>query len=203
MVAARINRTWTLQGLGGAMELREPARPVPIGLVEYASHSPDDFHAEDLGFVVRWQVAPDEIQSAIRGRAVDRVILHCHFDDADAAMSAVQRVRAAHSDTPVWLALSYGEVVLLANVVSVVGRPTGTPGSAPASLETLTVRERQILRMIRAGLTNRDISHGLAISISTVNRHVEHIFLKLGVRNRTQAAVLVRQPHDGSRGIPA
>jgi non-specific serine/threonine protein kinase len=57
--------------------------------------------------------------------------------------------------------------------------------------------------MIRAGLTNRDISHGLAISISTVNRHVEHIFLKLGVRNRTQAAVLVRQPHDGSHGIPA
>jgi DNA-binding CsgD family transcriptional regulator len=161
---------------------------VPIGLIEYTSDNPDDFPAADLGFVVQWQATPSEIKVSVRGRAVDRVILHCHFDDADAAVTAVQRVKDANPDTPVWLALSDGEAVVLAQIVSVVGRTHEIPARG-TSMDMLTVRERQILRMIRSGSTNRDISFRLAISVSTVNRHVEHIFLKLGVRNRTQAAV--------------
>jgi DNA-binding NarL/FixJ family response regulator len=53
----------------------------------------------------------------------------------------------------------------------------------------LTPREIDILRMIAAGKTNREIAKGLVISLSTVKTHVQRIISKLGVSDRTQAAV--------------
>ncbi len=54
----------------------------------------------------------------------------------------------------------------------------------------LTERERTVLRLIAQGATNMEISDELAISPHTVKSHVVHIFNKLGVNDRTQAAVL-------------
>jgi len=54
---------------------------------------------------------------------------------------------------------------------------------------TLTVREIQVLRLVAEGCTNPEISQILAISGHTVKTHVVHIFNKLGVNARTQAAV--------------
>lgn len=54
----------------------------------------------------------------------------------------------------------------------------------------LTARELDVLRLIAAGLTNGEISEALAISRHTVKSHVIHIFNKLGVSDRTEAAVL-------------
>jgi DNA-binding NarL/FixJ family response regulator len=56
-------------------------------------------------------------------------------------------------------------------------------------VEPLTARERDVLRLIAAGHTNRSIGRELAISLGTVKAHVEHIIAKLGVSDRTQAAV--------------
>lgn len=55
--------------------------------------------------------------------------------------------------------------------------------------ENLTGREVQVLRLMAEGLTNTEISHMLSISSHTVKSHVVHIFNKLGVNDRTQAAV--------------
>ena len=54
-------------------------------------------------------------------------------------------------------------------------------------LPGLTAREQQILNLIAEGLTNRQISSTLSISESTVENHVHHIFVKLGISNRAQA----------------
>lgn len=54
-------------------------------------------------------------------------------------------------------------------------------------LPSLTAREQQILDLIAEGLTNRQISSDLFISESTVENHVHHIFVKLGISNRAQA----------------
>jgi DNA-binding NarL/FixJ family response regulator len=53
----------------------------------------------------------------------------------------------------------------------------------------LTAREAQVLRHIALGLSNREIGLSLGISVETVKEHVQHILRKLGVSDRTQAAV--------------
>lgn len=62
------------------------------------------------------------------------------------------------------------------------------PAQAQA-YEPLTAREKDVLRLVAAGHTNRAIGAELAISLGTVKAHVEHIIAKLGVSDRTQAAV--------------
>ncbi len=54
-------------------------------------------------------------------------------------------------------------------------------------LPALTARENEVLSLIADGLTNRDISCNLFISESTVENHIHHIFVKLGISNRAQA----------------
>jgi DNA-binding NarL/FixJ family response regulator len=56
-------------------------------------------------------------------------------------------------------------------------------------VELLTVREEEVLRLLAEGLTNREIAHQLQLSLVTVKVHVRHIIAKLGVSDRTQAAV--------------
>ena len=57
----------------------------------------------------------------------------------------------------------------------------------------LTNREKEVLQLVAAGRTNNEISEKLFISPHTVKSHVIHIFNKLGVNDRTQAAVLAAQ----------
>ena len=59
-----------------------------------------------------------------------------------------------------------------------------------SSVQLLTDREHEVLRLIVAGLTNRAIAEKLSISLETVKSHVHHIMQKMQVRDRTQAAVL-------------
>lgn len=58
------------------------------------------------------------------------------------------------------------------------------------AIATLTDRERDVLKRIAQGLTNKEIGRELSISPATVKAHVERIIAKLGVADRTQAAVL-------------
>ncbi|MEX2118887.1 MAG: response regulator transcription factor [Pirellulales bacterium] len=53
----------------------------------------------------------------------------------------------------------------------------------------LTARETQVLSQLALGLTNREIAQVLAISPETVKEHVQRVLRKIGVRDRTQAAV--------------
>jgi DNA-binding NarL/FixJ family response regulator len=65
----------------------------------------------------------------------------------------------------------------------------GVPRLA-ADVETpLTQREGEVLRQMANGLTNKQIAETLHISYETVKEHVQHIMHKIGVRDRTQAAV--------------
>lgn len=52
----------------------------------------------------------------------------------------------------------------------------------------LTARERKVLELLAAGRRNTQIAEDLSISVHTVKRHVSHLFAKLEVENRTQAA---------------
>jgi DNA-binding NarL/FixJ family response regulator len=53
----------------------------------------------------------------------------------------------------------------------------------------LTQRERQVWALVARGLSNREIAKRLSLSDNTVKFHVQHLFHKLGVKNRTEAAL--------------
>ncbi len=65
----------------------------------------------------------------------------------------------------------------------------GAIGAAPRPHGTLTQRETDILALLVEGRSNRDISRALFLSEKTVKAHLAAIFRKLGVTNRTQAAM--------------
>jgi DNA-binding NarL/FixJ family response regulator len=69
----------------------------------------------------------------------------------------------------------------------------GMPKSPEPLREPLTPRELEVLRLLSHGLTNRQISQELVISAATVKVHIEHIIAKLGVSDRTEAAVRASQ----------
>ncbi|HEY4311212.1 MAG TPA: response regulator transcription factor [Pirellulales bacterium] len=54
---------------------------------------------------------------------------------------------------------------------------------------SLTQRETQVLRHLALGLSNKEIAKSLTISVETVKEHVQHVLRKIGVNDRTQAAV--------------
>ena len=57
----------------------------------------------------------------------------------------------------------------------------------------LTTRESEVLEWIAKGKSNRDIGEILGLSARTVNKHLEQIYVKLGVENRASAAVKAAQ----------
>jgi DNA-binding CsgD family transcriptional regulator len=62
----------------------------------------------------------------------------------------------------------------------------------PGILEQLTTRELEVLELVAAGLTNAGIAERLWISPGTVKKHLDNVYAKLGVANRTAAAALIR-----------
>ena len=63
----------------------------------------------------------------------------------------------------------------------------------PKAFGDLSEREREVFRLIAAGLSNGEIAQELHISDTTVKTHITHIFQKLGLRDRVQAVVLAHQ----------
>ena len=75
-----------------------------------------------------------------------------------------------------------------------------TRGSAPDPLQELTDREREILRLIGTGLTNREIGEQIFLSEKTIKHYVTNILQKLQVRSRVEAALLAAQRTQRSAG---
>ena len=91
----------------------------------------------------------------------------------------IETIRSAIADEPFWTR---------AHMRRVTGVLT-TPRMDAAMEAPLTPREGDVLREMINGLTNRQIAGQLGISYETVKEHVQHILRKIGVDDRTQAAV--------------
>jgi DNA-binding NarL/FixJ family response regulator len=63
------------------------------------------------------------------------------------------------------------------------------PAPAPAEEQNLSRREQEVLELLSQGCANKEIADKLSISIETVTWHLRHIYTKLHVRSRTQAAL--------------
>ena len=76
--------------------------------------------------------------------------------------------------------------------------PPKTEPEPPPELDKLTPREKEVLGLIAAGQSNREIAENLYISERTVKNHVNSILNRLNLRDRTQAAILFKSFHNGN-----
>ncbi len=93
-------------------------------------------------------------------------------------------------------AVHRGEPMLAPEATAaVMAKVAGPPAAAPdpvatnPDLERLTAREREVLAALGRGLSNRQLAGELFISEKTVKTHVSNLLMKLGVQDRTQAAL--------------
>ena len=131
-----------------------------------------------------------------RSLPATRVIVLTSFADDERLLPAIQAGAAGYllkNAAPTELARAIraahaGEALLdpvvAARLVEAIAQPPGEP--AP---ERLTAREREVLALIARGLSNKRIALELGIAEKTVKTHVGHLLAKLGVTDRTQAAV--------------
>ena len=109
------------------------------------------------------------------------------FVDEGEPMLALLRLAQARSSVPGYVATllpAFGE-----QQASTLPPPSPRPGSL---VEPLTEREREVLHLLLAGASNREIAGRLVVSVNTVKRHVYNLCGKLGVQSRTQAIARAR-----------
>jgi DNA-binding NarL/FixJ family response regulator len=86
-------------------------------------------------------------------------------------------------------AAAAGETIWSRDELRRVSGALAAPRNGSDSDVPLTKRESEVLKQLAFGLTNKEIAQSLGISYETVKEHVQHILRKIGVSDRTQAAV--------------
>jgi DNA-binding CsgD family transcriptional regulator len=162
---------------------------------------------EDVGCLAaragRAEAAARLLGAADALRAADGIQLSpLHRTGHAVAIAAVQAGQGEEGFTAAWAA---GQALTVAAAVAAAFDALAdleqSPGSSEASESAdgprLTRREREVLRLLAEGLTDRQIGDALAISPRTVGVHVTNLLAKLGVETRTAAAaVAVREGLD-------
>lgn len=120
------------------------------------------------GYVLK-DITAEQLATTIRVVAQGQILLH---------PDVAHKVLASLSSTP-------SEPAMTA--------PTAPPLVGVSDVAQLTEREREILALLARGASNREISETLYIASGTVKNHLSNILGKLGVRDRTQAALKARE----------
>ena len=129
--------------------------------------------------------ALDRVQEMLADRDVGKVVLYTW----DAPRAFLDDVTAMRIDGVV-LKSETGEALVDALERLHAGDRVGVDPVSDAHAPTvLTEREREVLALIARGASNPDIARELYLSVDTVKTHVRHLFRKLGVTNRTMAAM--------------
>ena len=133
-----------------------------------------------------------EVLGALRGRAdPPKVLVLTAYNDGDSIRSALDagadglalKTESPRQTLTAIRQVHAGQLVFpQAARRWIEGRGAGAPGE-------LTPREREVWALVAGGLTNPQIAERLGLSDNTVKFHVQHLFTKLGVRNRTEAAL--------------
>jgi DNA-binding NarL/FixJ family response regulator len=133
-----------------------------------------------------------------------RVLVLTTFDDEGNVFGALRAGAAGYLLKDVSLdtlvgaiqAAARGECFLQSTVtgtvVDAVTRMMTAGPTAPALVLPLSPREREILSLVSAGASNKEIADRLCLAEGTVKNHITNILVKLDVRDRTQAALRAR-----------
>jgi DNA-binding NarL/FixJ family response regulator len=123
-----------------------------------------------------------EVFEALRAGALGYLLKAC------SAEKLCDAVRAAARGTSVF------EPTVAAKVMSELERLSAREDRRPAPplIEPLSAREREVLQLLAAGCSNKEIGARLRIAEGTVKNHMTNVLGKLGVLDRTQAALRAR-----------
>lgn len=100
------------------------------------------------------------------------------------------RLVTLESDNHIVLAHEHSWQEFLAEVTAFM-EPDRVPGQGPAAMALLSEREREVLELASDGLTNLEIAQRLVVSVRTVERHLQNIYVKLGVGGPSARAAAV------------
>jgi DNA-binding NarL/FixJ family response regulator len=127
----------------------------------------------------------DYVSQAMRLGARGYLLKDTHSDDLAAAIRAVHK-----GYTQMGPGLMEKAIFATRNSAGTYAPSTPSqPTRLPPELAGLTAREREVLCLIVAGASNREIAEALYISERTVKNHITHILSQLNLRDRTQAAM--------------
>lgn len=130
-----------------------------------------DAHPEVHVVVLTSFADPERVGDALAAGAVGYLLKDC---DAREVLAAIRSA-------------ALGNAPLDARVARAL-----LPSATPPVRETLSVRELQVLRLVARGLANKQIGRSLGITERTVKVHVGHVFRRIGVTDRTSAAMWAR-----------
>lgn len=127
----------------------------------------------------------DAAIAAVRAGAKGLMLKDVSLEDLAAAIRALAENRTAF------------QPVMTESLMAAIRRSPSHPSDDEA-VEPLTAREREVLHLICAGYSNKEIAGLLAIANGTVKNHVSNLLLKLDARDRTRAALkALQQGHLG------
>jgi DNA-binding CsgD family transcriptional regulator len=128
----------------------------------------------------------------------DEVALYVRASGAIVGGIALMRAAGSPHFAPRELMLLRRLQPLLQHVYVEAREPArGGGGAEELIMANLTPREAEVAQLVGVGSTNAEIAQALYMSLATVKTHLTQIYAKLGVRNRTQLAILLR-PHANS-----
>jgi DNA-binding NarL/FixJ family response regulator len=134
-------------------------------------------HARGTASIALTTYADDEsVLGALRAGARGYLTKDAGAEEIRAAVEAVARGEAAL------------DPAIQHHVLAAVAEPPPAQDE-PEAPDDLTPREVEVLQLIAEGLTNTEIAERLVVSAATVKSHVNHIFAKIGARDRAQAVV--------------
>jgi DNA-binding CsgD family transcriptional regulator len=117
------------------------------------------------------------------------LIIRVFLSIADPARRA-SLSNALRTDPGVQLVGREEDADVIVTETSSASTPASSADTPPRKGQTLTPRERDVLRLVAAGLGNAPIGDQLGISKSTVKYHLAAIFTKLGVHTRAEAVTM-------------
>ena len=127
----------------------------------------------------------DAAIAAIKAGAKGLMLKDVSLEDLAAAIRALAENRTAY------------QPAMTESLIAAIRR-SSPPSSGGYAVEALTVREREVLHLICAGYSNKEIADLLALAEGTVKNHVSNLLLKLDARDRTRAALkALQQGHLG------
>lgn len=137
--------------------------------------------------IITTHESPEYLMDAIRAGAAGYVLKD---STKQQLLNAVRRVISGESPLNQELAMQLLQRLTDKNRQRTDSLPASARKRQEETLpEPLTPRETEILRLLALGKKNREVAQDLRVSLSTVKTHIQHLVAKLGVADRTQAAV--------------